>query len=76
MDAGVPEHLRSSRVCIVTSAEPTPAQRAAWKRLWALLLADGPEHGNGPRGGREPLSDGPDPLARRTLGKPTSDETS
>jgi hypothetical protein len=49
------------------AADPSPAQLAAWRRLWALLLADDPEHTSAPRpANREALTNGTDPLARRT----------
>jgi hypothetical protein len=46
-----------------------PAQLAAWRWLWQRLLAgNNPENSNAPRGERDALSDGSDPLARRTRG--------
>jgi len=67
MGGEVCEGLGLCRVRIVVTNAPSPAQLAAWRRLWALLLADNPEHTSAPRpANREALMNGTDRLARRT----------
>jgi hypothetical protein len=45
---------------------PTDPQMLAWRRLWALLLADEPENGTAPSGELEAVRAGTNHVARRT----------
>jgi hypothetical protein len=49
MPSDPPRHLPvpQADVCL-TDAVPSPAQRIAWRRLWALLLADNPPNKGAP----------------------------
>lgn len=44
----MPQPATSPHLQIVTTTDPDPAQRAAWRWLWARLLA--PENSNAPEG--------------------------
>jgi hypothetical protein len=48
-------------VRLVMSAEPTTAQVTAWRRLWALLLADEPKNTKAPSVDSRPQSVDPAP---------------
>jgi hypothetical protein len=51
--------ITQCRVHIVATADPEPAQLAAWHRLWEHLLREGiPENVNAPRGKGEAINDG------------------
>jgi hypothetical protein len=54
----------SPRVDILTTADPDPAQVAAWQRLWARLLR--PTNSNAPAVEAEASGDGTDRVTRGT----------